>query len=133
MQDFQEAKRKVIEADAPQDVDETIPGWGSWGGKGVKKNRQAKKYIKHVPGIATEDRMDAGLSHVIINEKRDKKATKYLAKDLPYPYTNATQHEYALRQPLGPEFQTTAALRAHTRPKVLIKPGSIIDPIAKRL
>ncbi|CAA2976698.1 U3 small nucleolar RNA-associated 14 [Olea europaea subsp. europaea] len=131
--EFQETKRREIEADAPQDVDETIPGWGSWGGKGVRKSKNSKKFIKHVPGISAEERKDAGLAHVIINEKRDKKASKYLSKDLPYPYTNATQHEYALRQPLGPEFQTAATHRAHTRPKVLVRVGQIIEPIAKRM
>lgn len=111
----------------------TIPGWGSWGGKGVKKSSKdkSKKFIKHVPGIEAASRKDAKLAHVIINEKRDKKSTKYLAKDLPFPYTSASQHEIALRQPLGPEFQTAGAYRAQTRPAVLVKAGSLIAPISK--
>ena len=131
MQAFVEEKKREIDADAPQDVDETIPGWGSWGGKGVRKSSKAKKFIKHVPGIDASDRKDAQLAHVVINEKRDRKSVKYLVKDLPYPYTNAAQHEQALRQPLGPEWQTTATQRALTRPKVLLKPGSLIAPISK--
>lgn len=80
---------------------------GAWGGKGAKKKKNAKKFVTHVPGIAPEARQDAKFSHVIISEKKDKKASKYLLKDLPFPYTSAAQHEHKLRTPMGPEWSTS--------------------------
>lgn len=130
-QEFEEEKRREIEADAPQDEDVTIPGWGSWGGRGVKKSKSAKKFIKHTPGIEVSQRKDFKLSHVIISEKKDKKIDKYLVKDLPYPYTNAAQYEMKMAQPVGPEFTTQMVHRNAIKPKVLVKPGVIVDPIEK--
>ena len=66
---------------------------GAWGGRGVKKSRNPKKFIKKVAGIDVAKRHDFGKSNVIISEKKDKKAAKYQTKDLPYPYTSAAQYE----------------------------------------
>ena len=109
--------------------------------------------MTHVPGIAPESRQDAKYSHVIISEKKDKKASKYLLKDLTFPYTSAAQHEHKLRTPMGPEWststvsisvQTTALawltrvlcsqiLRDQTLPSILIKPGVTIRPVDKKV
>lgn len=80
---------------------------GSWGGKGAKKNKHAKKFITKIAGIAPAARQDANFTNVIISEKKDKKAQKYLLKDLPFPYTSAAQHEHKLRTPMGPEWSTS--------------------------
>ena len=56
---------------------------------------------------------------------------QYLVKDLPYPYTSASQHEHALRQPLGQEWSTATRMRADTMPDVLVKPGVLIQPVSK--
>ncbi|GAA6063640.1 hypothetical protein JCM10212_002601 [Sporobolomyces blumeae] len=131
--DFAEEKRKEIERDAPREEDNTLPGWGSWGGKGAKKNKNGKKFVKKIAGIDAADRKDAGLNHVIINEKKDKKAAKYMLKDLPFPYTSAAQHEHKLRTPMGPEWSTSTVLRDQTIPAVLIKPGATVRPVSRRL
>lgn len=47
------------------------------------------------------------MNHVIISEKKDKRASKYMLKDLPFPYTSAAQHEQKLRTPMGPEWSTS--------------------------
>lgn len=86
--DFAAQKARIEADDAPQEVDNSaLPGWGSWGGKGVKTNRKsgaqrAKKAAVMTPGLETEKRKDAGMSNVIINERKDKKAAKYQVKDL---------------------------------------------------
>lgn len=130
-QDFEAEKAREIEGDAPQDIDATIPGWGSWGGKGVRrKNKSSKKFTKHIAGVDAASRKDAGLKHVILSEKREKHAAKYLVKDLPYPYTSAAQHEQALRMRTGPEWQTNSTHRSITRPAVLTRMGQIIDPVS---
>ncbi|KAK4702289.1 U3 small nucleolar RNA-associated protein 14, partial [Phenoliferia sp. Uapishka_3] len=131
--DFEAEKRREIERDAPKEEDNTLPGWGAWSGKGVKKARNAKKFITKIPGIEPEQRKDASYSNVIISEKKDKKAAKYLLKDLPFPYTSAAQHDHKLRTPLGGEWSTSTVLRDQTMPRVLIKPGVTIRPVDKKI
>ncbi|GAA5851356.1 hypothetical protein JCM3766R1_007011 [Sporobolomyces carnicolor] len=131
--DFAEEKRREIERDAPREEDNTLPGWGSWAGKGAKKNKnQKKKFVKKIAGIEASERKDAGLNHVIINEKKDKKASKYMLKDLPFPYTSAAQLEHKLRTPMGPEWSTSTVLRDQTIPSVLVKPGATVRPVSRR-
>lgn len=80
---------------------------GAWAGKGAKKQKNARKYVTKVAGVEASKRKDAQLNHVIISEKKDKKAAKYMLKDLPFPYTSAAQHEHKLATPLGPEWSTS--------------------------
>ncbi|KAK4046557.1 hypothetical protein OIV83_006009 [Microbotryomycetes sp. JL201] len=134
LEDFEEEKRRIIAHDAPQEEDATLPGWGSWAGKGVKKPKKtAKKFIKTTAGIDPTIRKDASLNHVIISERKDKKAQKYMLKDLPFPYTSAAQHEHKLRTPMGPEWSTSTILRDQTMPSVLVKPGVTIRPVDRKI
>ena len=131
--DFAKEKRAMIQADAPQEQDMTIPGWGSWGGKGVR-HRQKKNpaLIKKIDGLDPSRRKDFGMEHVMINERQDKKASKYKAKDLPFPYTSAAQYEAAMRTPLGSEWNTRTQHQRLTMPRVTTKMGQRIDPIQRK-
>ncbi|KAG5724388.1 hypothetical protein E4T56_gene16087 [Termitomyces sp. T112] len=129
--EFQEVKKREIVADAPREVDTTIPGWGSWGGGGIRPAPPKPQRIKKIAGIDPTTRADYGKAHVIISEKRDKKAAKYLVKDLPYPYTSKAQLEKIMERPLGTEWNTRVAFQKATMPRVVKKPGMIINPIEK--
>lgn len=129
--DFEELKQAQIEADAPREEDLTLPGWGSWGGKGVRKQKNARKIVKQIPGVDASKRQDAKYKNVIISERVDKKAQKYLTKDLPYPYTSIAQYEQKMAQPTGNEWTTRATFKDAIAPKVLTKPGVVIKPIAR--
>lgn len=133
--DFVEMKRIEIERDAPKEEDLTLPGWGAWGGKGARKSQkqQKKKHVKHIPGIEASDRKDAKYDHVVISEKKDKKAAKYLTKDLPYPYTSVRQFEQKLSQPTGIEWNTRGTMKEMTTPRVLTKPGMVIKPVTRKM
>lgn len=133
--DFIEMKKAEIEADAPKDEDMTLPGWGAWGGKGARKSQkqQQKKKIKHIPGIEASDRKDAKYDHVIISEKTDRKAAKYMTKDLPYPYTSVRQFEQKMAQPTGAEWNTRGSVKEVTTPRVLTKPGMVIKPVTRKV
>ncbi|KAK1223331.1 hypothetical protein PQX77_013808 [Marasmius sp. AFHP31] len=131
VKDFEEAKRREMAMDAPKEVDTTLPGWGSWGGNGTTKAPRKPHLIKKVAGISPESRADYKKSHVIISEKRDKKAAKYLVNDLPYPYTSKAQFERRMEQPLGPEWNTRTGFQKGTLPKVVKKMGTVIDPLEK--
>ncbi|KAK0498773.1 Utp14-domain-containing protein [Armillaria luteobubalina] len=131
VQEFEELKRREIEADAPKEVDTTLPGWGSWGGAGTRKAPPKPFLIKKVAGVNAANRTDHGKGHVIISEKRDKKAAKYLVKDLPYPYTSKAQFERGMEQPLGVEWNTRVGFQKATLPRVVKKMGTVIDPLQK--
>ncbi|KAL6304845.1 Utp14 protein-domain-containing protein [Sparassis latifolia] len=133
VQDFAEQKRREIQEDAPHEVDTTLPGWGSWGGVGTKKAPPKPHLIKKVPGVDPSSRADHNKAHVIISQKRDKKAAKYLVKDLPYPYTSKAQFERSVETPLGTEWNTRVAFQRATLPRVVKKPGMIISPLEKLL
>jgi hypothetical protein len=79
--------------------------------------------IKKIAGITPQSRADFGKAHVIISEKRDKKAAKFLVQDLPYPYTSKAQFERSLENPLGKEWNTRIATQRATLPKVTKKVG----------
>ena len=61
------------------------PGWGVWGGEGVKPPKKRSRVIK--PAEPEKQRKDAGLKHVIISEVRDKKAAKHQVINVPIPGT----------------------------------------------
>ena len=69
------------------------------------------------------------MDNVIVNERLDKKAAKYKAQDLPFPYTSAAQYEAAMRTPIGAEWNTRTQHQRMTMPRVTTKMGQRIDPI----
>jgi U3 small nucleolar RNA-associated protein 14 len=132
IQEFEQDKLETIEEEGDKVIDETLPGWGSWAGEGVSKReqRRQKKVLTKVEGVKPENRKDAKLSRVIINEKRIRKNTKYMATQLPHPFETKAQYERSLRLPIGPEWSTKETLQNATKPRVMIKQG-IIKPMEK--
>lgn len=91
----------------------------------MKQRPPKARFMKKVAGVDPTSRADFGKAHVIISEKRDKKAGKYLVKDLPYPYTSAAQFERRMEQPLGVEWNTRIGFQRGTLPKVVKKVSNI--------
>ncbi|KAJ7063357.1 Utp14-domain-containing protein [Mycena amicta] len=131
VRDFEEAKQREIASDAPKEVDLTLPGWGSWGGPHASSNQSKKKFTQQIPGVLPTARADHGKAHIIISEKMDKKAAKYLVKDLPYPFTSKAQYERSLQTPVGREWNTRVAFQRGTLPSVVKKMGTVIEPLQK--
>ena len=132
-QDFAKEKKETVEDEGDQVIDNSLPGWGSWTGEGISKKAQKRakgRFLTTIKGVAEEKRQDAKLDKVIINEKRVKKNSKYLASELPHPFESRQQYERALRLPLGPEWTTKTTFQDATKPRVLVKQG-IIRPMAK--
>ena len=76
--EFEAEKRQTIMDEDEKIIDNTLPGWGSWVGDGVSKKdkRQNKgRFLTKSEGIKEQDRKDARLDRVIINEKRVKKVS----------------------------------------------------------
>lgn len=109
----------------------TLAGWGSWGGKGVKKNKNARKFIKKIAGVDTAERKDYGKKNVIISEKKAK-AEKYLSSSLPFPYTSQSQYEQALSSnTIAAETSTMGSFQRGITPRIIKKPGAILQPLKK--
>lgn len=90
-----------------------------------KSNAAPKPYlIKKIAGVAPSARADAGKAHLIVSERKDKKASKYFVKDLPHPYTSRAQFERSLEQPVGAEWNTRTAFQKGTLPQVVKKVSS---------
>ncbi|RIA97330.1 small-subunit processome [Glomus cerebriforme] len=131
IKEFEAEKQAIIEDDEPKEQDLTLPGWGSWSGKGVKKPKKKKLVLaKPLPGgIEASKRKDAKLQYVIINEKRIKKAKKYLSTNIPHPFETREQYERSLRTPLGTEWNTQEVFQKIVTPRIITKMGTVIDPL----
>ena len=133
--EFEREKKATIADEEEKVIDNTLPGWGSWVGDGVskrEKRRDQGKVLTKAEGIRAEQRKDAKLDRVIINEKRVKKNAKFLASSLPFPFESRQQYERSLRLPKGPEWTTKQSFQDGTKPRVLLKQG-IIKPMEKPL
>ncbi|KAI9261578.1 small-subunit processome [Phascolomyces articulosus] len=126
-QEFELEKAATIKEQGDQTEDLTLPGWGSWGGKGMKKKKN--KVMKTTKGIDPLKRKDAKLMNVIINEKRNKKIEKYEITQVPYPFQTMEQYERSLRAPVGKEWNTRDTFQKATKPRVLTKLGTVINPL----
>ena len=116
-----------------------LPGWGSWGGLGAvpsrndeRKAQSAAEARSQLLQDAAARRKDAALRHVIVSEKRNKKAAAFTTAGVPFPFSSREQFERSLRAPLGREWNTAASQKSLVAPKVVIAKGAAIDPIAPR-
>ncbi|NXI21996.1 UT14A protein, partial [Sterrhoptilus dennistouni] len=127
--DFRREKRKVEEAAKPQPVNLVLPGWGEWGGTGLKPSaRKIKRFlIKPPPAPPRKDRY---LPHVIISEKRNIHAAAHQVSELPFPFERHQQFEQSMRTPVGSTWNTQRAFQKLTAPRVVTRAGHIIQPIS---
>ncbi|KAF0682753.1 Aste57867_25156 [Aphanomyces stellatus] len=113
-----------------------MEGWGSWAGEGIKPSKRqnarlalAQQTVKDAKIAALAKRKDNKMETVLINEKKDKKAAKFMVATVPYPFTSREQYELAMRNPLGADWNTTRAANAMTVPEVMTRAGKIIQPL----
>jgi U3 small nucleolar RNA-associated protein 14 len=129
--DFESEKAAEVEAELPSaEVAGQLPGWGTWSDQQREPAwmvaAKAKAAAQRTSAAAA--RKDANLKHVVISEKWDKKAAKYLTPSLPFPFNDRQVYENAMRQPLGRQYNPDAAFRNLTRPAVLKSAGVVIEP-----
>ncbi|NXD27459.1 UT14A protein, partial [Spelaeornis formosus] len=127
--DFRREKREAEEAAKPQPVNLVLPGWGEWGGAGLKPSaRKVKRFLVKPP--PAPPRKDQHLAHVIMSEKRDIHAAAHQVSELPFPFERHQQFEQSIRTPLGPTWNTQRAFQKLTAPRVVTRTGHIIQPIS---
>ncbi|TKC49805.1 hypothetical protein EI555_017189, partial [Monodon monoceros] len=122
IRDFLKEKREAVEASKPKDVDLTLPGWGEWGGVGLKPSAK-KRHRFLIKG------KDKNLPNVILKEKQNIHAVAHQVRMLPYPFTHHQQFERTIQAPIGSTWDPQRSFQKLTMPKVVTKPGHIIKPI----
>ncbi|NXY19581.1 UT14A protein, partial [Atrichornis clamosus] len=127
--DFRREKRKAEEAEKPQPVNLVLPGWGEWGGTGLKPSaRKVKRFLIKPP--PAPPRKDQHLPHVIMSEKRNIHAAAHQVSELPFPFERHQQFEQSMRTPVGPTWNTQRAFQKLTAPRIITRAGHIIQPIS---
>ncbi|XP_065499204.1 U3 small nucleolar RNA-associated protein 14 homolog A [Caloenas nicobarica] len=127
--DFRREKRKAEQATKPQPVNLVLPGWGEWGGTGLKPSTKKTKRFMLKPPPAPP-RKDQHLPHVIMSEKRNIHAAAHQVSELPFPFERHQQFEQSIQTPLGPTWNTQRAFQKLTAPRVVTRAGHIIQPIS---
>ncbi|XP_037519321.1 U3 small nucleolar RNA-associated protein 14 homolog A [Rhipicephalus sanguineus] len=125
---FREEKKAQVKQDTPQGVDLFLPGWGSWGGGGIKVDQKKRRrfFVKPPPA---PPRKDQTLGNVIISEAKDEKLEAHQVDALPFPFNNVSQFESVISHPVGSLWNPETSFRELTAPKVIAKIGQVIDPI----
>ncbi|KAM9227052.1 U3 small nucleolar RNA-associated protein 14 homolog A [Leptosomus discolor] len=127
--DFRREKRKAEQEAQPQPVNLVLPGWGEWGGTGLRPSaRKIKRFLLKPP--PAPPRKDRHLPHVIVSEKRNIHAAAHQVSELPFPFERHQQFEQSIRTPVGPTWNTQRAFQKLTAPRVLTRAGHIIPPIS---
>ncbi|KFO77207.1 U3 small nucleolar RNA-associated protein 14 A, partial [Cuculus canorus] len=127
--DFRREKRKAEQAAKPQPVNLVLPGWGEWGGTGLKPStKKVKRFLLKPP--PAPPRKDQHLPHVIMSERRNIHAAAHQVNELPFPFEKHQQFEQSIRMPLGSTWNTQRAFQKLTTPRVVTRAGHIIQPIS---
>ncbi|NXX62850.1 UT14A protein, partial [Scopus umbretta] len=127
--DFRQEKRKAEQAAKPQPVNLVLPGWGEWGGTGLKPSaKKVKRFLLKPP--PAPPRKDQHLPHVILSEQRNIHAAAHQVSELPFPFERHQQFEQSIRTPVGPTWNTQRAFQKLTAPRVITRAGHIIQPIS---
>eukprot|EP00939_MAST-03C_sp_MAST-3C-sp1_P000857 g857.t1 len=147
-EEFTKEKDRMIENEIGPRIEEpaAAKGWGSWTGEGVviskraARTRQKKAAAKKLAAEEKRNkirmkRRDAHTPHLILNEKRNKKASKYTIKSVPYPFKTRAQYEKTLKRSIGKESNTSRFVDKYTKEAVHTRAGVIITPatLPKRL
>lgn len=126
--DFLKEKRRQEDVGRAKDVDLTLPGWGDWGGTGIKPSRgKRRRFLIRAP--PAPPRKDRGLPDVIISDKRSSSLSLHQVNSLPFPFQTHTQFESTLRSPLGRTWNTERAVKTLTKPRLVTHLGAIIEPM----
>ncbi|XP_077476405.1 U3 small nucleolar RNA-associated protein 14 homolog A [Stigmatopora argus] len=128
--DFLKEKKKKEDAEKPAVVDLSLPGWGQWGGSGLRLSRAKRRRFLIRPK-PTAPRKDQNQPAVILSEKRNSSLSLHQVNTQPFPFSNHTQFESTLRTPVGRTWNTERTVKKLTQPKVVTRMGTIIDPMAR--
>ncbi|XP_050460953.1 U3 small nucleolar RNA-associated protein 14 homolog C [Cataglyphis hispanica] len=129
-EEFRKEQEEEMKKSQPQNIDLSLPGWGSWTGPNIKKSKVRRKKKRFILNMPKEmPRRPENQGKVIIFEDDDKKLKKHQVKELPYPFTKVKDYEATLRAPISRTFVPMNAHLQITQPAVITKLGQIIEPM----
>ncbi|KAI8935582.1 hypothetical protein NX059_008148 [Plenodomus lindquistii] len=128
--DFASEKKATVTEEAATETTTHLPGWGSWTGDSLTPSQKTRSRgavtVTKLPGaIDATKRKDRKLDRVIINEKRVKPNTAYMATQVPFPFESKEQYERSLRVPKGKEWVSKRTFQSGTMPRVIVKQGVV--------
>ncbi|NXI67051.1 UT14A protein, partial [Anseranas semipalmata] len=127
--DFHREKSKAEQDAKPQPVNLVLPGWGEWGGTGLRpSNKKIKRFLIKPP--PAPPRKDQHLPHVIMSEQRNIHAAAHQVNELPFPFERHQQFEQSIRTPVGSTWNTQRAFQKLTTPRIVTRAGHIIQPLS---
>lgn len=133
--EFVETKARALDEEVPRvEGPVSLPGWGQWTHIQQKKGQPAwilkeQESLKNKRDAALSRRKDAKLQFVMISEKMDKKASKFCASKVPFPYRSREVFERTIEMPIGRDYNTDKSTRDMTRPSEIKKAGVVIEPL----
>jgi len=109
----------------------SLPGWGSWSGPNIKKNKRNRKRKQTILFNVPEKipRKDENKNSVVIFEDVNTKLKEHLVSELPYPFTAVKDFEASLRAPVSSTFLPPKAHLRLTQPAIKTKIGQVIEPM----
>ncbi|KAK2575960.1 hypothetical protein KPH14_007321 [Odynerus spinipes] len=126
--EFRKEKEEEIKKSQPEDIDLSLPGWGSWGGTSIKPStRKTKQFIIKVPKDLP--RKDENKGDVIIIEEENAKIREHQVNDLPFPFSTVKDFEASIRAPIGRNFVPENAHKKLIEPTVKTAMGKVIEPM----
>ncbi|XP_015185215.1 PREDICTED: U3 small nucleolar RNA-associated protein 14 homolog A [Polistes dominula] len=126
--EFRKEKEEEIKKSQPEDIDLTLPGWGSWGGTNIiPSTRKKKRFVINVP--KEEPRRDENKGDVIIIEDDHAKIREHQVNELPFPFSTVRDFEASIRAPIGRNFVPENSYKKFIEPSVQTAMGKIIDPM----
>ncbi|XP_054878345.1 U3 small nucleolar RNA-associated protein 14 homolog A-like [Poeciliopsis prolifica] len=128
--DFLKDKRRKEDEGKSKVIDLTLPGWGDWGGVGLKPPKRKRRRFR-VQSAPPPPRKDQQLPSVIISEKRNASVSLHQVHSLPFPFEDQAQFENCIRSPLGRAWNTERTVKKVTKPSVVTQLGAIIHPMAE--
>lgn len=128
VKEFDKNKNDILK-NKSVNINVTLPGWGSWGGSGLKPSKQKRKFnITKNSKHRKSTEMDK--KYQVINKKAIKSAKNHLVSDIPFPFKTVADFEASIRTPLGNTFIPETAYRRIINPAIKTKIGTIIQPMS---
>lgn len=137
-EDFIKEKESQVETIMrPEDKNQSLPGWGEWGGEDPELNKHHQETVQHSAtqrqiekSFLLKSRADAALEHVIINHDGVELVPDRMTLHMvPRPFSNPQEFARSMRQPMGPEWTSALSFKEGVQPRVEVRQGQSVLPL----
>ncbi|CBZ29398.1 conserved hypothetical protein [Leishmania mexicana MHOM/GT/2001/U1103] len=137
-EDFVKEKESQVETIMrPEDKNQSLPGWGEWGGEDPELNKRHQEAVLHQTtqrqiekSFLLKSRADAALEHVIINHDGVELVPNRMTLHMvPRPFSNPQEFARSMRQQMGPEWTSALSFKEGVQPRVEVRQGQSLLPL----